>query len=111
MSPLEMVMAQDGSSHNGKVRIGAQEIMGKLFDKVKQLSECRLINFHRHMLSVKHDAVLIIVHIWGILESPLTVIDGNGNDSVVIPGRMIGPPRISHVLHAQLAFGIAALLG
>ena len=36
------------------------------------------------MLSVKHDAVLIIVHIWGILEAPLTVIDGNGNDSVAV---------------------------
>ena len=111
MPPLEMVMAQDGSSHNGKVRIGTQEIMGELLDKVKQLSECRLINFHGHMLSVEHDAVLIVVHIWGILESPLTVIDGNGNDSVVIPGRMVGPPRIPHVLHAQLAFWIAALPG
>ena len=80
--------------HNGKVRIGTQEIMGELLDKVKQLSECRLINFHRHVLSVKYNAVLIIVHIWGILESPLTVIDGNGNDSVVIPGRMVGPPCI-----------------
>ena len=85
--------------------------MGELLDKVKQLSECRLINFHRHVLSVKYNAVLIIVHIWGILESPLTVIDGNGNDSVVIPGRMVGPPCIPHVLHAQLAFGIAALPG
>lgn len=93
-------MTQDRSSHSKKVRIGAQGIMGKLFDKVEQFSEYRFINFHRHMLPVKHDAVLIIVHIWGILKSPPTVIDGNGNGSVIVPGRMIGPPRIFHVLHA-----------
>ena len=63
------------------------------------------------MLPVEHNAVLIVIHIGRILESPFTSVDGDGNNPVVVPGGMVGPARVAHVLHTELALGVAALLG
>ena len=58
-----MIMTQNGTAHDRKVGVGAQEIMRELFDKVKQLNKCIVIDLHRNVLSVKYDTVLIVVHI------------------------------------------------
>ena len=106
-----MIMAQDGTAHNGKVCIGSQEIVWELLNEVKQLPEGRLIYLHGNMPAIKHDAVFIVIYIRRILEPPLAVINRNRYDPVVIPGRMIGAARIPHILHTELALGITALLG
>ena len=60
--------------------------MRELLYEIKQLTEGRMLDFHRHMLRVKYDAVLIIIYIRRILESPLAAIDGHRNDAVVLAG-------------------------
>ena len=83
--------------------------MRKQFYKVKELYKSVPLDFHRDMLSVKHDAVFIVIYIRGILESPPTLIDGDRYDPVVFSGRMVQAACVSLVLHAEKAFGIAAL--
>ena len=80
--------------------------MGELLHKVKQLDKRCLVNLHRHMLSVKHDTMLVIVHIRGILEAPAAVIDGNRNNPVVLPGRMIQTSGIPFILHTEQTFRV-----
>ena len=84
--------------------------MGKLFHKIKQLYKRSTLNFHRCVMSVERNAVLIIVDIRGVLESPYAAAHCNADNSVVIPRRMIQVPRISLIFHAQQALGITALL-
>ena len=48
--------------------------MRELPYKVQKLVKGCLFNLHRHMLRIKHNAVLIIIYIRGILESPGTVV-------------------------------------
>ena len=111
MSALEMVVAQNGAAHNGQIRVGAQEIVGEQPDEIEQLHKRGPLDLHGNVLPVEHDAVLVIIHIGGILESPLPAVDGDGDHPVVVPGRVVGSARVTHVLHAQLAFGVTALLG
>ena len=75
--------------------------MGKQLDKVKQLTKSTPVNFHGNMLSVKDNAMLIVVNIRGILKPPSVPLNGDGNDSVVIPGRMVYPAGIPFVFFAQ----------
>ena len=84
--------------------------MGKLFYKIKQLAEGVMLNLHGNVLTVKHDAVLIVIHIRGILETPIAAVDGHRNDPVILSRRMIDAPRITLVLPAQKTFRIPALL-
>ncbi len=75
MSTLEMVMAQDRSANDRKVRIGSKESnAGTALTKSNSLIQ-RLasLDLHRCMLCIKNDAVLIVVYIWRILEEPVTV--------------------------------------
>ena len=44
--------------------------MRKQFYKIKQFNECISLDFHWSMLAVKHNAMLIVIHIRRILESP-----------------------------------------
>ena len=83
--------------------------MGELADKIKQLLKGGFFNLHGNVLAIKHDAVFIVIHIGRILEAPLAVIDPDRDHTVVIAGRMVSPSCISHIFHAQLAFGITAL--
>ncbi len=61
------------------------------------------------MLAVKYDTMLIIIHIRRILESPSAVLDRHRDNAVVLPCRMIHPPRITHIFHTQKTFRITAL--
>ena len=83
--------------------------MRKQFDKVKKLHKSISLDLHRDMLAVKDNTVLIIVYIWGILKSPFAVVNSDGDDPVVFPGRMIQPSGIPFIFHTELAFWIAAL--
>ena len=84
--------------------------MRELFYKIKQLGKCRPVDLHRNMLSVKYDAVLIIIYIRRILESPFSSVDGDGDDPVVLSGRMIQTSGIAFILHTELTLGIAVVL-
>ena len=82
--------------------------MREKFYKIKKFNKGILLNLHRNMLTVKDDAMLIVIHIWGILKSPGAVIYSDRNDSVILSGRMINSSCISFVLRAKKTFRITA---
>ena len=111
MTALEMVMAENGSAYDRQVCIGAQEVMWKCLYKIKQFHKGRTLDLHRCMLTVENDAVLIVIHVWRILESPSAAIHSQRDDTVVLSGRMIGASCISLIFYAKQALGISRLLG
>ena len=85
--------------------------MRKQLYKIKQLHKGIVFDFHGDMFGVKNDTMLIVIYIRGILEAPLTAVNGDGDYSVVLPCGMVHTSGIAFVFHTQLAFGIAALFG
>ena len=84
--------------------------MRELLYEIKQLTEGRMLNLHRHMLRVKYDAVLIIIYIRRILEAPATLIHRNADNAVVVSCRMVQAACIAFILHTEQAFWVSALL-
>ena len=70
-----MVVGQNGTAHDRKIRIGAQEIVGEQLDEIEELYKGRSLDLHGHMLAAENDTVLVIVHIGRILEKPVCLID------------------------------------
>ena len=105
-----MVVGQNRTAHDRKIRIGSQEIMGEQLDEIEELHEGGSLDLHGHMLTAENNAVLVIIHIGRILEKPVCLIDFQRNDPVILSGRMVYPTHISHVFLAELALGITALL-
>ena len=103
-------MAQDRSAHDGKICVGTQKIMRELTYKVEQFHECRTVDLHRHVFSVQHDAVLIVIYIGRILETPAAAVNGDWNDPVVFSGGMVHSSGVPFILHTELAFGISGSL-
>ena len=103
---LEVVVGQDGAAHDGQVGVGAHEVVGELTHKVQELTEAGLVNFHGGVLAVEADAVLVVVHIGGVLQEPGRAVDGDGHDAVVLTGGVVHPAGIALILRAQLAAGI-----
>ena len=108
MPALEMIVAEDRTSYDWKIRIGAKEIMWEQLYKIKQLDKCISLDLHRSMLTVKYDTMFIVVNIWRVLEAPWTVIDGNRDDPVVLPCRMIDSSCIAFIFRTKQTFWIAA---
>ena len=106
MAALEVVVCQDGAAHDGQVGVGAHKIVGELAHKVQQLGEAGPVDLHGHVLTVEADTVLIVVDVGGVLQKPGRAVDGDGDDAVVLPGRVVDPASIALVLSAQLAPGI-----
>lgn len=82
--------------------------MRKQFYKIKQFNECISLDFHWSMPAVKHNAMLIVIHIRRILESPRSIIDCDRNNPVVLPCRMINTSCISFIFRAKKTFRIAS---
>ena len=80
--------------------------MGEQLDEVKQLRKGVPVDLHGRMFAVKHDAVFIVVDIGRVLESPFPSLDSDGDDPVVLPGRVIGTSCVSLILHAELTFRV-----
>ena len=106
-SPLKMLMTENAASHDGQISVGADKIMRKLLHKGEQLTEHRPVDDHGHMAAVHHDAVLVIVHIGGILHSPRLTRQRQRDDPQVLPRGMSRVATVPLVLHTQLAGGIA----
>ena len=83
--------------------------MRKQLDKIKKFYKGISLNLHRNVLSIEDNTMFVIVNIWRILESPLAVINSDGNDPVVFSCRVIQSSCISLIFHAELAFWITAL--
>ena len=99
-------MGQDGAAHDGQVGVGAHKIMGELAHKVQQLGKAGPVDLHGDVLPVQADAVLIVVHIGGVLQKPGGAVDGDGDDAVVLPGGVVYPAGVALIFRAQLAPGV-----
>src|SRR5699024_7544467 len=82
--------------------------MRKQLHEIKKLDKGVSLDLHGRMPAVKHNTVLVVIHIRRILESPGTVVDGDGNDPVVLSGGMVHPSRVSLVFRTEEALGITA---
>ena len=63
MSALEMIMTQNRSADDRKIRIGAYKVVRKLGHKIKKLSKRCTLDLHRCVLTVKNDTMLIVIYI------------------------------------------------
>ena len=83
--------------------------MWKLLYKIKELAKRGMLDFHRNMLRIKNDAVLIVIYIWRILEAPPGTVDGHRNNAVVLACGMIYPACIAFIFLAEQALRISGL--
>ena len=83
--------------------------MREQLHKIKQLYKGVVFDFHGNMLGIENNAVFIIVNIRGVLEAPLTAVDGDRNNPVVLSCGMVYASCIAFIFHTQLAFGVSAL--
>ena len=111
VAALEMVVAEDAAADDGQVGVAAHKVVGELLDKVQQLAEGGTLDLHGGVLAVEDDAVLVVVDVGAVLEVPVAVVDGDGDDAVVLAGGMVHPAGVALVLHAELALGVGALGG
>ena len=82
--------------------------MWKQLHEIKQLDKCVSLDFHRCVLEIKYNTMLIVIYIRRILESPRSIIDCDRNNPVVLPCRMINTSRISFIFRAKKTFRIAS---
>ena len=61
------------------------------------------------MLRIEYNTMLVIVDIGRILHTPVLATDGDGQDTVVLPGRMVHPTGVALILPTQQTLGVAAL--
>ena len=99
-------MRQNRAAYNGQVCIGAHKIVRELLDEIQQLAEGCRFNFHRSMLRIEHNAVLIVVYVRRILHEPVAVINGHRNNTMVLACRMVDPSCIALIFPAQQTLGI-----
>ena len=83
--------------------------MRELLYKIKELAKRGMLDFHRNMLRIKNDAMLIVIYIRRILEAPLHTAYFNRNDSVILSCRMIYSACIAFILDTKLTLRIAGL--
>ena len=102
-----MFMRQNGTAYNRQIGIRAYEIVGELLYKIQKLSEGIVIDSHRGVLSIKHNTMLIIVNVRGVLEAPFAVVYCNGNNSVVLSGWEVKSACIPLALLTKHALRIA----
>ena len=99
-------MDEDGPADDGQIRVGPDEVVGKLVEKGGQPPERHGRDAHRDVVPVQHDAVLVVVHVGRILEIPRFAAQLQRNEPVVLPRGMVDPPRVAGIFRAEHAFRI-----
>ena len=94
-SALVVIVRENRSTNNRQVGIGANKVVGESVHKVKEIDERLVINVHRNVIRVHSNAMLVEVRVWTVLESPTMLIEFNGDDAKVLPGRMSARARRS----------------
>ena len=67
VTALEMIVREDGASHNREIRIRTHKVMRELMYEVQKLRKGVAVYLHRRMRTVKADAVLVVIDIGRIL--------------------------------------------
>ncbi len=105
---LEMVVAENRAAHDGEIGVAAHKVVGNCLTKS---AACGRWPYRSSwgVMPIQNDAVLVVVDIGAVLEEPVLLIDGDGDDPVVLPGGVVEPSRVALVLPAELALGVAGL--
>lgn len=90
---------------DGQVRVGADEVVGKALHEVEEPCKAVPADVHGPVLFAKHDAVLVVIQVGGVLQIPALPAKLQGHDAVVLPGREARPARIARVFRAEHAGG------
>jgi cytoskeletal protein CcmA (bactofilin family) len=93
--------------NNARVE-GNIEVIDRL-QKCEQTVKSIPCQLHGNMLFLQHNAMLIIINIWGVLEMPGFSMQSQGYGPVGLTGRMVDPPCIAYVFRTKKAFGISGL--
>ena len=111
-SALVVIMREDRSTHNRQVGIRANKVVGESVHKVKEIDKRLVINVHRNVIRVHGNAMLVEIRIRTVLESPTMLVELNGDDAQVLPGRMSARARrsaasgVALIIQAELACGV-----
>ena len=108
LTALEMLVIENRAAHDREVAVAADEIMREEIDEIEKASESPRGYFHRHVLLVKEDAVLVIVNIRGILEIPSATGESKWDRADVLARWMMIIALESEVLFAKNAFRIGS---
>ena len=68
--------------------------MRELADEIKYLGQGLLVHLHGLMLFVQHDAMLVEIGVWTVLQVELLPCQLNGHDTVGLAGREVDTPGI-----------------
>ena len=101
VTALEVIVREDGASHNRQIRIRSHEVMRELMHKVEQLRKSIALYLHRRVLAVKTDAVLVVIDIGRILQKPRLFVDCNRHNAEILPRGMVYTSRIALILRAK----------
>ena len=80
-------------------------------DKIQQAHKSRARQFHRLVLGLEHDAMLVVILIRRILQEPGFIVQRQWNQAQILPRRMIDAPRVALVFTAQQAFRVRSAFG
>jgi len=59
-------------------------------NKISQSSKSRTVYLHGAVLIGKSYTMLVIIYIWGKLELPWLIVEGDGNSPQSLPCRTVG---------------------
>src|SRR5574344_932970 len=85
---LEMLVVEDAAPDDRKIAIASDEEMRELIDESEEFTEDPRADLHRDVLLIEANEVMGIVDVRRILEIPLLVIEGEGDETDVLPRRL-----------------------
>ena len=121
-----MIVGEDRSANDGKIGIGADEIVREMLDEAEKLIERGRVYLHRLVLCREGDAMLVIVNVWRILKVPIRArhIEGNltevgsrcfrnraGVAFVIVAKNALWVARLRHLLCGGDGLGVLLGLG
>ena len=101
IAALEMVVAQNRTADNRQVRVASERVVRKLRDEIQKPFERGATDFHRRVLGIENDAMLVVVDIRRILQAPFFARQFNRNDSVILARRVIYSAGVAFVFQTQ----------
>ena len=106
-----MFMGQDGAAHDGQISIGASKVTWEKVHDAEEPLKGQAADFHRLVLAIKEDTVLVEIGVRRILKAPSLSFHFIADDSVVGPCRVVDAALVAFIFHAELTEWIARGLG
>ena len=105
-----MLMRQDRTADDRKIRIGADRIMREEGDELEKPLKCMNVDLHRDVLSREDDAVLIVVDVRGVLHEPVFSVESERDQADRLACRVVETAGVADIFRAEQAARISVLL-